>query len=118
MRIKDSKYVKSNSVNPSYLIIYKVTACFEDINKNLTPVPFNESKEKIKKYEELWSKIKDLVRSITKNSKCLWWKIYGNQNKMIEIHSMIIVLRAVIHENNKYYPKIFLDECLYNLWII
>ena len=53
MRIKDSKYVKSNSVNPSYLIIYKVTACFEDINKNLTPVPFNESKEKIKKYEEL-----------------------------------------------------------------
>ena len=34
----------------------------------LTLVPTNESKEKIKKYEELWSKIKDLIRSITKNS--------------------------------------------------
>ena len=28
----------------------------------------NESKEKIKKYEELCIKIKDLIRSITKNS--------------------------------------------------
>ena len=31
-------------------------------------VPTNESKEKIKKSEELWSKIRDLIRSITKNS--------------------------------------------------
>ena len=37
-------------------------------NKYFTLVPTNESKEKIKKYEELWSKIKDLIRSITKNS--------------------------------------------------
>ena len=42
---------------------------FEEINKNkyLTLVPTNESKEIIKKYEELWSKIRDLIRSITKN---------------------------------------------------
>ena len=31
-------------------------------------VPTNESKEKNKKHEELWSKIRDLIRSITKNS--------------------------------------------------
>ena len=30
------------------------------------PVPTNESKEKIKKYEELWIKTEDLIRSITK----------------------------------------------------
>ena len=30
-------------------------------------VPNNGSKEKIKKYEELWIKIRDLIRSITKN---------------------------------------------------
>ena len=42
---------------------------FEEINgkKYLMLVPTNESKEKIKKYEELYSKIKELVRSITKN---------------------------------------------------
>ena len=31
-------------------------------------VPTSESKEKIKRYEELWSKIRDWIRLITKNS--------------------------------------------------
>ena len=39
-------------------------------------------------------------------------------SKTIEIHSIIIVLRAVFHENKKYYPQVFLDECLYKLGII
>ena len=37
-------------------------------SKYLTLVPTNKSKEKIKKYEELWSKIRDLIRSTTKKS--------------------------------------------------
>ena len=49
-------------------------------NKYLTLVPTNESNEKIKKYE-LWIKIKDLIRSATKNSDdWLSWKIYKNQS--------------------------------------
>ena len=28
---------------------------------------------------------------------------------------MIIVVRAIFHENKKY-PQVFLDECLYELW--
>ena len=69
MTIKDSKYVKINSVNLLYLILNKVNGYFEKINgsKYLTLVPTNESQEKIKKNEELWSKIRDLVRLITKN---------------------------------------------------
>ena len=64
------KYVKIySSVNPLHLF-NKVNGYFKEINENkyLTLVPTNESKEKIKKYEELWSKIRDLIRSITKNS--------------------------------------------------
>ena len=37
---------------------------------------------------------------------------------MIEICSMIIVVRAVFHENNKYYPQVFFHECLYKLRIM
>ena len=53
-----------------YPIFGKVSGCFEQFNANkyLTLVPTNESKEKMKKYEELWSKLRDLIRSITKNS--------------------------------------------------
>ena len=68
--IKDSKHVKIYRVNPLYLIFNNGNGYFEEINgdKYLTLVPINESKEKIKRYEELWSKITDLIRSITKKS--------------------------------------------------
>ena len=36
-------------------------------------------------------------------------------NKMIEIPIMTIVVRAVFCENNKYYPEVFLGECLYKI---
>ena len=36
-------------------------------------------------------------------------------NKTIEIPIITIVARAVFHENNKYYPQVFLDKCLYEL---
>ena len=39
-------------------------------------------------------------------------------NKTIELRSMIIYVRAVFHENNKYYPQVFLNECLNKLLII
>ena len=64
------KYVKINSVNLIHLIVRKVNRYFEEININKyqTLVPSNESKEIIKKYEELLRKIKDLFSSIIKNS--------------------------------------------------
>ena len=48
--IKDSKYLKINSVNPLYLIFNKVNGYFEEINGNkyLTLVPNNENKEIVK----------------------------------------------------------------------
>ena len=47
--IKESKFVKINSVKPLYLIFGIVNIYFEEINGNkyLTLVPTNESKEKI-----------------------------------------------------------------------
>ena len=124
MKIKDSKYVKLNNVNPLHLIFIKVNGYFEEINENkyLGLVSTNDNKEK--KYEELWIKIEDLIRSIIKNSddydkKYMKIKLNSDDklllNKAIEIPSMTIVDRPVFHENNKYYPNVFLDECLYKI---
>ena len=64
------------------------------------------------------------IKSMTKNSDDhdkKYMKIKFNLyeelplNKMIEIPSLIIVVRAIFHENKKYYPHVFLDECLYKL---
>ena len=60
--------------------------------------------KKEKKFEDLWSKIRNLIRSITKNSDDYnkeYMKIKFNSddeiplNKMIETSSMIIAARAV-----------------------
>ena len=53
-----------------YLIFNKLNGYFEEINgyKYLMLVPTNESKKGIKKYGELWIKIRDLIRLITKKS--------------------------------------------------
>ena len=48
--IKDSKYIKINSVNPLYLILGKDNGDFEEVdgNKYLTLVRTKENKEKFK----------------------------------------------------------------------
>ena len=68
-----------------------------------------------------------MIRLITKNSDDYdekYMKIKFNSddelplNKTIETPSMIIIVRTVFHENNKYYPQVSLEECLYKLRII
>ena len=99
---------------------------FEEINGNkYSPlVPTNETKEKIQKFEKLWIKIRDLIRSITKNGddhdeKYMKIKLCSDNelplSNTIEIPTITIVVRTVFHENNKCYPKAFLDECLYKI---
>ena len=62
--------MKTNTVNPLYLIFNKINGWLEESkgNKCLTLFSTNESKEKIRKDENLWSKSRDLIRSITKSS--------------------------------------------------
>ena len=69
-------------------------------------------------------KIRDIIRSITKNlddynEKFMKIKFDSDGNlplnKWIEIPIMALVVRAVFREKNKYYPKVFLDECLYKI---
>ena len=62
-------YATINSVNPLYIIISEINECIEGNNesKYLTLVPTNENKNTLEKYEELWSKIRYLIGSITNN---------------------------------------------------
>ena len=61
-------------------------------------------------------KIRDLIRSITKNlddydEKYMKIKFDSDDNlplnKTVEIPLMILVVRVIFHENNKYYPLVF-----------
>ena len=108
MTIKDSKYVKTNIVNPLYLMLNNMSGYFKKIKNT-------------KKYEKFWIKTRDLIRSVTKKSddyheKCVKIKLDSNETlpliKAIEIPVIVIVVRAIFYEDDKYFPQVFLDECL------
>ena len=66
-------------------------------------------------------KIKDLIRSIIKNSDGYdenYMTIKFNSSHELSLNKIIeIVARAIFPENSKYYPHIFWNECLYKLQI-
>ena len=70
----------------------------------------------MKKYEELWNKMKDLIRSKTSNSdnynkKFMKIKFDSGDHlkKMVELRNMIMVVsaRTVFHEDKKYYHEVY-----------
>ena len=81
-------------------------------------VPADESKDTLKKYEELWNKIRDLINLI--NLIKIRLNLNDNLllNKTLELRNMRIVAKSVFYERSKYYPQVFLDECLDKLQII
>ena len=76
------------------------------------------------KYTELWGKIKNLIESNSIKAgeyEKDFMKIKFNPddnlplNKILKLRNMTIVIRSIFQENAKYYPQVFLDECLYEL---
>ena len=120
MKIFHIGYVtaKVNSVNLLYLIINKINRHIDENNedKYLTLVLTDEGKDTLKTYEELWNKIRDLIRSITNNSDDYdekYIKIKFNLNddlplkKTLELRNMVIVVRSVFYEDNNTIYKLF-----------
>ena len=123
--MKDSEYVKINSVNPFYLIIGEIDEYFEEKNGNKYFIvdSTDESKEALKNYAELWNGIKNSIGKINNRSGKYekgFMKIKFNSddnfplNKTLQLYNMTIIIRSFF-EDGKYYPQDFLDECLYEL---
>ena len=126
--IKDTDYVNIHSVNPLYFVnpIDKADGYIEESNENkyLTQVSNDRNKEVSIKYTELWNKFKNLTEKINgkpreyeKNLRKI--KFSSNDNlplgKILSLHKMTIDVRSVFQKDNKYYPQVFLDECLYEV---
>ena len=93
-----------------------MNGCSEEKNGNkyLALVPIDESKDTLKKHEDLWNKIRDFKKSTTTNSENYdekYMKIKFNSNddlplkKTLELYSMVIVVRSVFHEETNITSK-------------
>ena len=112
------------SVNPLYLIIGKAIGHIEENNGNKYLVfdSTDENKEVLKKHTELWDEIKNEIETINGGEKgeCGkdFMKIKFNTddnlplNKPLKLHLLTIIVRCIFGEDGKFYPQLYLDDCL------
>ena len=125
--MKDSEYVKINSVNPLYLIINEVDEYIKEKNGNkyLALVLTDINKEVLTKYTKLWDGIENEMETINGSKPSEYEKDFMKikldsddslpLNKTPKLHNMSIIVLSVFEEDGKYYPQVFLEECLCEL---
>ena len=118
--------MNNHSVNPLYFIVDKVDGFIEekDENKYFSFTSTYNNRELLQKYTKLWDGIKNLIEKMYNKSseyKKDYMKIEFNSddnlplNKPLKFYNLTIIVRSVFEEDGKYYPQIYLDECLYEL---
>ena len=123
-KLDDCKNI--NSVNPLYLNITHANGYIEEksVNKYLVFDSTDEIKELVKKYNDVFSGIRDKIKEINSN-ECDYEKYYMKiefnsddnlpLNKQLKFHLMTITIWCVLEEDGKLYPQVYLDDNLYEL---
>ena len=120
-----------NTINPLYFVINRLIGYIEKIegssNKYLVVAKSIRNKDIISVLDMLWgsieNKIEDKMNPIPNNYPNIKIKDYDKLrfnsdtnlplDTLIEFRSLVINVSCVIEKDNKYYPEIYLDECLY-----
>ena len=80
----------------------------------------------MQKYQEVFNGIKEIIKKINDYNQPIqyddnYMKIKFNTddniplNKIIYFPTITIIIRSVTKKDDKYYPHLFLDDCLYEL---
>ena len=124
---KIDEYENIHSVDLLYLIISKRDGFIEerDGTKYLVFDSTDENEEVLKKCTELWDGIKNEIETIYGGKEGEYGKDFMKikfdtddnlpLNKSLKFPTMAIIARSVFEEDRKFYPQIYLDECLYEL---
>ena len=110
-----------------YLIIGKVDGYIEEKSgsKYLVLDSTDKNKEVLEKYTEIWDGNKNKIETINggkegeyrKDFKKIKFDANDNLplNKPLKLRILTTIVRSVFEEDGKFYPKVYLDGCLYEL---
>ena len=114
-------YIKYDK-DPFYLVIDDLKGYFEqnDDHKYLTMIFTSKSQKMM--YMRIWEEIKKVINEVDEFSN--YDKSYDliscdtddilSLNSIINIYSITIIIKSVFKDNNKFYPQIYLTNCMYN----
>ena len=115
-----------NSVNLLYLMIDKIKGHFEEVDGDNYLIISSENGDIMQKYQEVFDGIKEIIKRINgysypvkhdDNSMKIKFNTNGNLilTKIIYFPTITIIIRSVTQKDGKYYPHLFLDDCLYGV---
>ena len=115
-----------NSVNPLYLMINRIKSHFQEVDGDKYLTSSFENGDIMQKYQEVFNGIKEIIKKINDYSQPIkyddnYLKIKCNKsdnnplNKIIYFTTITIIIRSVTQKDGKYYPQLFLYECLYEV---
>ena len=106
-----------------YLITGEVDGHIEEKNgtKYLVFDSADENRKVLEKHTELWDGIKNEIKTINVGKEVNMEKIKFDTgdnlslNRQLKLHMLTIIARSIFEEDGKFYPQVYLDECLYVL---
>ena len=115
-----------NSVNPLYLMINRIGGYFEKINsvKYLNIADTVRNNDVFKKYKQVFDGIKYHIKKIDNNNgeyQTDYKKIKFSSdddillNKLLYFPTITVTIRCAFVKDSKYYPKVYLDDCFYQV---
>ena len=114
------------SVNPLYLIIIKIKDHFEEVDGDKNLIINSENGDIMQKYQEVFNGKKEIIKKTNDYGLPIkyddnYMKIKFNTddnipiNKIIYFSTITIIIRSITKKDDKYYPQLFLDDCLYEV---
>ena len=116
-----------NSISPLYLAVRHFFGRIEKIegSSDRYLVVDENNKEVINVFNKLWKFIEDKITFGNADNKISEYnKLRFSSDvdlpldTLIEFHMLTMLINCVIEKGNKYYPEIYLDECLYKTDIV
>ena len=115
-----------------YLIIGKVDIHIEENHGNKYLVfdspelhSTRENNKVLKKYTKLWDGITNEIEAINGGKSGEYGKDFMKTkfntddnlplNKPLKLHLLTITVRCIFEEDGKFYPQLYLDDCLHEL---
>ena len=113
-----------NTINPLYFVINRLIGYIEEIkgssDKYLVVAKSMRNRKMNYSFDTIWSHIEHKINPNNFNNKIKGYdKLRFNSDvdlpldTLIEFRSLVINVNCVIEKDGKYYPEIYLDECLY-----
>ena len=116
-----------NSINPLYLNVKSLFGRVEKMqgSSNRYLVVDENNKKVINVFDKLWKFFEDKITFGNADNKISEYnKLRFSSDvdlpldTLIKFHMLTIFINCVIEKGNKYYPEIYLDECLCEIYVI